>query len=67
MVLPMDFIRGNSLHAGDLLDLRYDDVVRVRPLKRVVASDTEGRNPGVPAAQPAQPDPTDGVSVSGAD
>jgi len=59
VTLPPDWIRGNDLKAGDRVELLYDEVVRVRPLKFKSASATEGPNLGGPARRPAQPAETD--------
>jgi antitoxin component of MazEF toxin-antitoxin module len=59
VILPADWVRGNKIEPGDELELAYDEIVRVRPVRKVTASDTGGTNPGVPAAQPAKPTSSD--------
>jgi Antidote-toxin recognition MazE, bacterial antitoxin len=55
VTLPPDWIRGNDLKAGDRVELSYDEIVLVRPLKLKSASATEGSNLGGPARRPVQP------------
>jgi|GEM_PF-2624183 len=33
VVLPIDWVRGNGIKHGDLLDVQYDEIVKVRPIK----------------------------------
>jgi hypothetical protein len=53
VVLPSEWVRA-FLQPGDEVELAYGRTVRIRPIKKSVASTAEGRNPGGPAAQPAQ-------------
>ena len=59
LILPADWVRGNDLRPGDKVELAYDDVVHVRPLKLKSASAAGGSNPGGPARRPVQPAKTD--------
>lgn len=59
LVLPKDWTAGNDLHPGDSVEIAYDGVVRVRPIRKVAASDAGASAPSAPAAQPARPAVTD--------
>jgi len=42
VILPADWVRGNSIGPGDEVEIAYDGVVRIRPLKPKVIPVEEG-------------------------
>ncbi|MGP8109428.1 MAG: AbrB/MazE/SpoVT family DNA-binding domain-containing protein [Thermoplasmata archaeon] len=66
IILPADWVRGNDLRAGDSLELSYDEIVRIRPVRKSAASDTGVLTPGAPARRPAQPAGTVDGGIAGA-
>ncbi len=58
--LPPDWLRGRGICPGDFVELAYDEIVRIRPVRKSSASDTGVPTPGAPAAQPAKPARADG-------
>jgi antitoxin component of MazEF toxin-antitoxin module len=65
VILPADWARAN-LEPGAEVELTYDKIVRIRPLRKSTASNAGESTPGVPAARPTQPVATDEVTVGGA-
>ena len=59
VVLPADWVRGNSVRAGDRLVVDYDCDVTISIPQASAASSARRKSPGTPAAQPAQPAETD--------
>ena len=39
VVLPVDWARGNDVHKGTEVEIEYDEVVIVKPLKPAVGSE----------------------------
>jgi antitoxin component of MazEF toxin-antitoxin module len=62
--LPPDWLRGNGLSAGDVVELTYDGIIRIRAPKKNAASGVEGRNLDAPARQPAQRADTDEMRLA---
>ena len=57
--LPPDWVRSRGLGPGDKVEITYDEIVRVRPVRKSVASDDGVTAPAVPVRRPAQPAETD--------
>ena len=51
--------RSRGLGPGDKVEITYDEIVRVRPVRKSVASDDGVTAPAVPVRRPAQPAETD--------
>jgi hypothetical protein len=57
--LPPDWLLGHGLGPGDEVEVTYDEIVRVRPIREKVASSAGVRIPGTPARRPAHQAETD--------
>ena len=65
VILPADWVRGNHLTPGDEVELAYDAIVRITPLRKSTASDSGAQAPGAPARRPVQPAESDDGGIVG--